>query len=225
MEVRPGLHRVRNDVLGTNTYFVRVSERNEGLIIDPGLDVAAVEAGLVETGLKPLAILCTHGHFDHIGSAHPLQAQFDIPFYLHPADEKLARESNFLMKICKIDRRLHVPTFGGWFEAGVTRPFGSAQVQFHPTPGHTPGSCFISVDDLLFTGDTLYRDGVGLVEFPGEKKGLLKETLLGIWDRFPDSVFVCPGHGGAADFGTIKRENRALRDFLGVDGNVGHEMR
>ncbi len=69
----------------------------------------------------------------------------------------------------------------------------------------------------LFTGDTIYRDGIGLVDFPGEDKTQLRESILSVWDRLDDDLWAAPGHGGCGRLGDLKASNAALRRFLALD--------
>ena len=75
-------------------------------------------------------------------------------------------------------------------------------------PGHTPGSTILNVNGRLFTGDTIYRDEVWLMDLPEQDQALLADSVRGVWDLFPDGAQVYPGHGGSAAFADIKRSNR-----------------
>jgi glyoxylase-like metal-dependent hydrolase (beta-lactamase superfamily II) len=68
----------------------------------------------------------------------------------------------------------------------------------------------------LFSGDTIYRDGVGLVDFPGEDEALLRASIERHWDAFDDDLTLYPGHGGNGRLGDVKRANTALRGFIGL---------
>lgn len=211
--------RIRNGLFDSNTYVCPTSEPGACLVIDPGLDAAAIEAALAAAALRPVAVVCTHGHFDHVGSAAVLQQRFDIPVYLHRADERTARTSNFLMMAFKIDGRVTLPRFELVGESGVLR-FGDDELRWIHAPGHTPGSSVLLFGGNAFTGDTIYRDGVGLVELPGEDRAALRASIAGLWTEIPDDVLVNPGHGGAAAFGDVKQNNASLRQFLGMGGQA-----
>lgn len=210
-----GVVRVRNGVFASNSYIVPTSDPGACILVDPGLDRPAVDAALTQSGLRPAAVFCTHGHFDHVGSAGEYQRSFDIPVFLHRADVRTARGANFLMMAFKIDARIVLPTFE-LVDDGFVKHVGADELRYLHTPGHTPGSCIVVFRGNAFTGDTLYRDGVGLVSLPGEDEGQLRQSILGVWDRLPEDSWVSPGHGGAGPFGEIKRQNGALRQFLGL---------
>jgi len=209
--------RVRNGVFKSNSYICPTSDPGACIIVDPGLDSPAIDAALTSSGLRPRAVFCTHGHFDHVGSAGEYQRRFGVPVYLHRADVRTARGSNFLMMAFKINAcRIVLPPFE-LVDDGFAVRVGDDEVHYLHAPGHTPGSSVVLFRGNAFTGDTLYRDGVGLVSLPGEDEAQLRQSIRGLWDQLPDHVWVNPGHGGAGAFSEIKRQNTALRQFLGLD--------
>lgn len=201
-----------NGIFESNTWVVPLAPGDGALLVDPGLDLPAVDAALSAAGLRPAAVLCTHGHFDHVGSAGEFQRRHGVPVLLHRADEKTARGANFLMMAFGVPARVELPRFDLVDDGTVAA--GGVPVRFRHTPGHTAGSCVLEFGGFAFTGDTLYRDGVGLVKLPGEDPRALRRSIRALWQALPDDTEVCPGHGGAATFGVIKRENLALGRFL-----------
>jgi hydroxyacylglutathione hydrolase len=206
-----------NGVFPSNCYLCATDTPGQCLIVDPGLDPAPIEAALHEHGLTPVAVLCTHGHFDHAGSAAHFRARYGCPVYLHAQDLKTLKSSNFLLMAFKIPARVTTPEVVALDGQQAELLFGNRRAVFHSVPGHTPGSCVISYGDSLFTGDTLYARGVGLSRLPGEDAGQLRRSIRSIWDRFPDHTMVRPGHGESSEFGTLKRENSALLRFLNAE--------
>jgi glyoxylase-like metal-dependent hydrolase (beta-lactamase superfamily II) len=118
---------------------------------------------------------------------------------------------------CKIDRRIVVPTEVTEAFDGMWLQLGADRLTFHHSPGHTPGSCMIEFRGALFSGDTIYRDGVGLVDFPGEDETMLRASIEQHWDAFDDELTLYPGHGGSGRLGDVKSANAALRAFIGLD--------
>jgi glyoxylase-like metal-dependent hydrolase (beta-lactamase superfamily II) len=125
-----------------------------------------------------------------------------------------------MLMACRIDARITVPKVDELVEDGTMLELGGDALRFIHTPGHTPGSCLIEFRGTLFTGDTIYRDKVGMVEFPGEDKDVLRRSILAVWDRLDPEHWVCPGHGGAGRFGDIKERNHELRRFLALDAGA-----
>lgn len=207
--------RVTSGAFPSNAYFCATDVPGGGVLIDPGLDAAAIDAALSAHGLRPHQIFCTHGHFDHIGGAAHFQAEYGCEVFLHEADAKTMKGSNFLLMALRIPARVRLPevTFVG-DDACVD--VGGQPMRFRPAPGHTPGSCVLEFGDAWFTGDTLYRRGVGLSQLPGNDQEALRRTVLGLWPGLTAERTVLPGHGNSADGATIRTENDALAAFLGL---------
>lgn len=198
----------------SNSYILSDGSAEGAVLIDVGLDEAAIIAGLQELGRTPSAIYCTHGHFDHVGSAASLQRRYDLDVFLHAADAKTAKANNLLLMLMKSSERVESPSFT-FIEDGHSIPFRDDRLRFAHAPGHTPGSCVISWGHHLFTGDTLFSRGVGLAKTPGEDLAQLRRTILGLWDGLAGKS-VNPGHGPSSTGDEVRRSNLALRAFLGM---------
>jgi glyoxylase-like metal-dependent hydrolase (beta-lactamase superfamily II) len=202
--------------VAANTYICRTAEPRECILIDPGLDREAIEAALGEADLTPLAIFCTHGHFDHLGSAEYFRRKYSIDIHLHGSDAKVARSSNFLMMALKLPSRIVVPEAHVAVADGSIWSRGNDRVEIVHVPGHTPGSTVVLFDGRAFTGDTLYRDNIWLGSLPEANHSQLVASVRRLWDLLPDDTMIYPGHGGAAAFGRIKQSNVPLREMLGL---------
>jgi glyoxylase-like metal-dependent hydrolase (beta-lactamase superfamily II) len=214
--------RVVNEIFPSNSYVCAIEEPGGCFLVDPGTDPGPIEALLEALQLKPRQVFCTHGHFDHAGSAAYFQAKHGIPCYLHEGDLRTLRGSNFLLMAFRIPFSMEQP------KVTEARTFPSdlatLDLQVIPSPGHTPGSCLLRYGKVFFTGDTLYSRGVGLSRLPGEDSAQLRTTLLALWEDLPLDGLVLPGHGDAALFGTIREENGPLRAFLGLSGTSDAEV-
>lgn len=206
------LWRVTNGGFPSNCYIHGSGVAGECFVVDPGLDPGLVDAALHQLGLAPAAVFCTHGHFDHTGGAAFLQKTYGCDVYLDAADEKTLKQSNFLLMALRIPGRMTLPSIRPAPPGDIA--VGRTSVRFHPTPGHTPGSCVLQCGNSLFTGDTLYGRGVGLSKLPGEDGDLLRRSLRWLLDAFPAASLVYPGHGDAAELGWIREHNAALARFL-----------
>lgn len=206
---------VTSGAISSNAYFCEAQVEGGGILIDPGLDGLTIDAQLSEHGLRPNAVFCTHGHFDHTGSASYFQKKYGSRVFVPGADEKLMKASNFLLMAMKREQRVMLPD-ATLVEAGHVAKVAGTSLRYLPAPGHTPGSCIIEFGSAWFTGDTLYARGVGLSNLPGEDHELLKQTILKYWDRLTAERIICPGHGQTSNGLLVRTCNAALLDFLGM---------
>jgi len=198
--------------LDANCYIIASAAPGPALVIDPGGDEDAIASALRELGLKPDALLLTHGHLDHTGAAAALKDSTRAPLLVHRRDAVLldgAAAAFFLpglrVKPIAPDRFLGD---GEIIEAG-----GLSLRTLH-TPGHSPGSvcfhCFSVSPGVVFTGDTLFAGGVGRTDFPG---GSYESLIKAIRERLltlPEDTVVYPGHGPRSTIGEEKRGNPFL---------------
>lgn len=201
--------------LGTNCYII--SKNNQALIFDPGGDAYVVESYLTENDLKPIAILLTHAHFDHIGAVDALRRQYDIHVYLHKEEASwlenpaLNRSSvNFgqsgAYTTAAPDELLEVGKYAlGDFEFSVAH-----------TPGHSPGSVtFIFEEDrFIVSGDVLFQQGVGRTDLPQGSMEQLENSIATSLYTLPDDFRVYPGHGMDTTIGIEKRTNPFTLQFF-----------
>lgn len=176
-----------------NAYLV-----DDRILIDPGDDLDALRAaGKCET------ILLTHGHFDHMLAAEPLQKETGAEVWIHESDEPMLKDEALSVYNPEVSRltqpkEIQSKTFReGDAAAGFT--------VLH-TPGHTSGSvCFYKESEgILFSGDTLFRAGFGRTDMPGGSRRELYQSLMRLL-ALPDETVVYPGHGEATTIGEERR--------------------
>ena len=211
---REDLVTVLNGTFKSNSYLLRGADGEQCVVIDPGLDREAIEAALAKAGWRPSAVICTHGHFDHVGGAAWLQKLYSLPVFLHAADFKLARMSNFLLTAFKMSERIELPEFTPVGDDGATHQFAGLSFRSHALPGHTPGSVGLMAGDLLFTGDSLYARRIALSKLPGEDHDRLRKSLRHLFSWVDSGVHVLPGHGGNATIAEIHEHNTELQQFM-----------
>lgn len=174
-----------------------VIQGQAGLIIDPGDEAAVVVDAMREFGVKPAAILITHGHFDHLGAVAALARGYDVPVYAGAADiDEIARGGLAHAAGFHIDPVEEVVPITG--EQTLDLPITVSAV---PTPGHSPGSYTFAIDGHLFCGDLLFRDSVGRTDLPGGSMDQLLASIATLIRRFPPETVVHCGHGPDTSLG------------------------
>lgn len=207
-------------LFSSNTYLLKNNINQECIIIDPGLDYDFLSQEIKENGLIPIAIISTHGHFDHIGCVQLLKNEFNIPFYLHELDLKLCKSANFYLKIAKLDHKIESVTPDFIIKGDKNSLyFNGINLTIYNFPGHSPGSCVLESNNLLFTGDIIYKNGLGKGSMPKEDLTLLKKSLIEITSFFKDDSIIFPGHGDFEVLSEIKNNNTELQNFLNFNNS------
>jgi glyoxylase-like metal-dependent hydrolase (beta-lactamase superfamily II) len=207
---------IQNRYFPSNTYILKKDSNNKCIVIDPGLDSENIHKCILENNLLPIGIICTHGHFDHIASVAYLKKEFgNIPYYLHKADLKIAKSANFYLKLAKIKYWIEYVVPDYIIEDKIEEiEIGGFNFSVFIFPGHSDGSCILKYYDILFTGDIMYKTGLGLNNFPGEKINMLKESIKNVILSFDKDCLVYPGHGDSEYLGKITTKNLELVNFI-----------
>ncbi len=190
--------------LEANCYLVSDSATNETIIIDPGDDADFVADTITNEKLKPIAIVLTHGHFDHVLGCLELKLNYDLPIYLHKNDKTLYSSANQSAIHWLKKKTLKVPPIDRFIKEGDEIKVGEEKLIIIETPGHTPGSiCLYDGKKNLFTGDTLFKDSVGRTDFSYSKPLQLIKSLDKL-KKFPESTIIYPGHGESTTISSEK---------------------
>jgi len=177
------------------------------LIIDPGDNAEKIEQKILEMQGKPVAILLTHGHFDHILAAEAIRDRYQIPIYASQKEEKTLQDSKINLTAYHMNSyTLKADVY--LTDLQVARLAGFS-VQMIETPGHTVGSCcyYLKDEGVLFSGDTVFCGSVGRTDFPEGSTAAIVESLHRLLDAFPDDTEVYPGHDASTTIGYEKRYN------------------
>lgn len=201
------IYTLPNGPFMVNSYLVVNGVK--GFILDPGSGVKPLIVKAVSDKLVIEAIIATHGHIDHIDGVNRVKEKFKVPFYANELDRELIETVQMQARMFGVpdpgrvipDRNL--PLAGTMEVAGLTLEL------FH-TPGHSKGSISIKIDDVLFSGDTLFNFSIGRTDLPG---GNYEELITSIQNKIlilPDNIRVLSGHGPETTIGTEKKMNPFL---------------
>jgi len=197
--------------LGVNCYLLADSRTKEGVVIDPGAEPERVLAAVQKSGVKVVAVLNTHGHFDHIGGNRRLVETTGAPLMIHKEDEPfLARASTSAgMYGLKADDS---PLPSAYLAEGDLVRFGAHEIKVIHIPGHSAGgSCFyLENDGILISGDSLFAESIGRTDLPGGSQAQLVNAIRAKLLPLPETVQVFPGHGPATTIGHEKKHNPYL---------------
>lgn len=183
----------------TNCYLVIKEGSKSCVVIDPGYDAHLICDHLDGLGLEPEAILLTHGHFDHVGAVRDLAATYGCKVYMRPEETTMPPQMTagplYYTHEYPAEGKLQVADM----EVGVMH-----------TPGHTPGSVCLMVEDAMFTGDTLFAGSMGRCDFPGSSIFEMRKSLRRIC-ALMKNYRIFPGHGEDSTLDMEKKTNPYLR--------------
>ncbi len=219
---------------GTNCYVLATAPGSECVIVDPGKDAAEGIAQVVaEHRLKPVSVLLTHGHIDHMWSVAPVAGSYDATAWIHPRDRHLLTDP-----MAGMSRETSQMLLGAgyeWAEPDDVRELADLQelelaglrfVVDH-TPGHTEGSVTFRtpyddpqgppISEVMLSGDLLFAGSIGRTDLPGGDHPTMLRSLRTKVLPLADDVVVLPGHGEQTSIGRERATNPYLLDLL-TDG-------
>ncbi len=220
---------------GTNCYVVATGAGAECVVIDPGKDAAqGVEAVIREHKLKPVSVLVTHGHVDHMWCVAPVAGTYDATAYIHPNDRHLLANP-----MAGMSAETTAMMLGGKYEFaepdrveeiadGQTLTLAGLEFLVDHTPGHTAGSVTFrtpypstgsgqavhEVAEVLFSGDLLFAGSIGRTDLPGGDHPTMLRSLREKVLTLRDNVVVLPGHGEQTSIGQERATNPFLLDLI-----------
>lgn len=188
------LFTLRLGPIETNCYILTDPESGLTAVIDPGYPDIRLPEAIAAQGGTLVLILLTHGHFDHVGGVEMLRKEHPgCPVAINVADSDMLTDSKSNLSYYYGDSFAAQPAEIITTEGSIIA-FGDKKFQVLHTPGHTPGSSVYIIDDLMFSGDTLFRGDVGRTDFPNGSEELLGLSLRRLRTLNP-ALKVYPGHG------------------------------
>jgi len=223
---------------GTNCYVAATAPGSECVVIDPGKDAASGVADVVrEHRLKPVAVLVTHGHVDHMWCVAPVSGTYDATAWIHPDDRHLLANP-----MAGMSPETTAMMLGGKYEFaepddvreladGQSLELAGLTLTVDHTPGHTRGSVTFrtpydvdEVSEVMFSGDLLFQGSIGRTDLPGGDHPTMLESLRTKVLTLPDDIVVLPGHGDQTSIGRERTTNPFLLELL-QDGAAGRVTR
>lgn len=183
----------------TNCYIIREAASKTCCVVDPGYSPDLILKYIRENGLELEAILLTHGHFDHVGGVKAIAMETDCDVYLRA--EELSMPP--MMTAGKLYYTKIYPASGTLNLAGLT-------IRVIHTPGHTPGSVCLIVDDTMISGDTLFAGSCGRTDFPGGSWAQMNASLKAL-AALPGDYQVFPGHGESTTLNEERKYNPYMK--------------
>ena len=225
---------------GTNCYVVATGPGSECVVVDPGKDSAGGVAEVVrEHRLKPVSVLVTHGHVDHMWCVAPVAGTYDATAWIHPADRHLLADPMAAMSPETAGMLL-----GGRYEFAEpdkveeladlqTLELAGLRFVVDHTPGHTAGSVTFRTpyataeaatgdgpSEVMFSGDLLFAGSIGRTDLPGGDHPTMLRSLTDKVLPLADDIAVLPGHGEQTSIGRERATNPYLLDLQRNDGSV-----
>jgi len=182
----------------TNCYIVTID--NKDLIIDPGMGATS---WVRNNTTNPVAILNTHGHYDHVWSNAELQKELNVPLYI-------SKDDAFMLKKCILGQNPPSSKADVLVDGDEELTIEGIKVQYRHFPGHTPGNSIIEIEDVWFSGDFLFQQSIGRWDFPfSSGKSMMKSLEKAM--KIEGDFTVYPGHGMST---TLKQEQRGMPMWL-----------
>ncbi len=178
----------------TNCYIVTID--NKDIIIDPGMDATS---WVVNNVSNPIAILNTHGHYDHVWSNAELQKKLKIPLYIQKEDE-------FMLTKCPLGQNVPKSSADYLVQGDEALNIDGVQVQYRQFAGHTPGNSIIEIGDVWFSGDFIFDNSIGRWDFPFSSGEAMIKSLEKAMKINKDFTLY-PGHGVST---TLKKEQKGM---------------
>jgi hydroxyacylglutathione hydrolase len=195
----------------TNVYLIWDAVTLEAALIDPGIGSEEVEGAVSRLGLRPKYIFNTHAHFDHTWlNAYYCRLWPEAKLVYHRLDEPLLDASAEASTMFGFPAPEDSPHAGEYCDEGGAYWLGGEELRILHLPGHSPGSVGIVTTLGVFSGDVLFRDGIGRTDLPGGDEATLLRTIREKVLAFPEATVVYPGHGPATTVGEEKTGNPYL---------------
>ncbi|MDI6800588.1 MAG: MBL fold metallo-hydrolase [Thermodesulfovibrionales bacterium] len=206
---------IKNIVVGpleVNCFIIADEISKKAVVIDPGDEPDRIMDIIRDKGLGVEHIICTHGHFDHVGAVSDLKKETGAKFLMHRDELEIYRAAKDMAAFWgfEMDDIIEPDDF---VKEGDVIEVGSLSFEVFHTPGHSPGGICLYGEDIVITGDTLFAGSVGRTDFYGGDMNKLKESFKRLMS-LSEKTRVLSGHGPETTIGYEKKENMFSEEFM-----------
>ena len=191
--------------IDNNNYLLIDEESKEAVLIDCSAVDDRIKDALNEAGAKLKYILLTHGHFDHVAGIRPTNAKI----VMHEKDVMILNQANMYLPMFGIPE-ITIPEIDIFIKDGDNLKIGNTDIKVIHTPGHTQGGVCYLIKDMLFSGDTIFRESVGRCDLEGGNFNQIVESIKTKIFTLPDDIKIYPGHGRETTVGWEKLHNQFM---------------
>lgn len=195
----------REPPIDNNNYLLIDEESKEAALIDCSAVDPEIKSAIKEARATLKYILLTHGHFDHVAGIRPTEAKI----VMHKNDLRILNQTNMYLPAFGIPE-ITIPKVDIYIEDGVILKLGNTEIKVIHTPGHTQGGVCYLVNDMLFSGDTIFREAVGRCDLEGGDFNQLVESIKSKIFTLDENIKIYPGHGPSSTVAWEKEHNRFM---------------
>ncbi|MGL4623854.1 MAG: MBL fold metallo-hydrolase [Culicoidibacterales bacterium] len=195
--------------MGENTYVI-INDQRQAVIVDPGVTLQRLQQAVQSNAATPVAIILTHGHYDHLANVDAIAQHYQIPAYIH------AKDANCFVNPRANLGNITLTTIPERFKGseGILE-IADFAVAFWHSPGHSPGSTVFQIDEepVMVSGDVLFNGSIGRFDFPTSNEEQHRASLQRLFATFADQVKVLPGHGMPTTIAQ-ERQHNPFKDWF-----------
>lgn len=203
------IKKLNNNKFGVNSYMIYDEVAKNTILIDPAINYSDIVSFIEDNQLSLDGIILTHGHIDHIADTVAVKEKYNVPVYIHELDNEML-----------LDEKKSLASSFGYndlsFEADFLLKdkeiltFGPLKLNIMHTPGHTKGGICVTIENAVFTGDTLFAGSMGRTDLYGGNDEHIRNSLHKI-STLGDDLTIYPGHGPASTIGEQKKTNPFMK--------------